>query len=90
MKLPRIAATAAAAAAFAFLGTVAHAQAQNPTDTSHPVDQNTLTSVGGSPGPQTAMGAGTGETRQQVYRELIDSQHDGEAQRTHDLYNGRK
>jgi hypothetical protein len=88
MKLLRIAATVAAAAAFAFVGAAAHAQTQNPTDPSPPVDQNALLAVGGSPAPQTGMGAPTGKTRNQVYRELLDSQHNGEAQRIQDLYKG--
>lgn len=88
MKLSRIAATAATAAAVTFVCAAAHAQAQNPTETSQPVDQNTLAAVGGSPGPQTAMGSPTGKTHAQVYRELIESQHDGEAQRMKELFKG--
>jgi hypothetical protein len=88
MKVSRIATTAATAAAVTLFCVAAHAQAQNATDTSQPVDPNALTAVGGSPGAQSAMGAPTGKTRDQVYRELMDSQHDGEQQRMKDLFKG--
>jgi hypothetical protein len=80
MKLSSVIATAAATAALAF-GAASHAQVPAPTETSQPVDQNTLAAVGGSVATQTAMGAPTGKTRDQVYREFIQSQQDSEMQR---------
>ncbi|MEM5299617.1 hypothetical protein VSR82_35590 [Burkholderia sp. JPY481] len=88
MKLLRMAA-AGAAAALALVGTAAHAQtqAQTTAEMSQPIaDQNTLTAVGGSPAGQTAMGAPMGKTRDQVYREMVESQRNGDAQRIQDLY----
>ncbi|MFP4896380.1 hypothetical protein [Paraburkholderia sp. EG304] len=90
MKQTRIAATVAAAVAFAFVGAAAHAQTQNPIDPPQPVDQNALQAVGGSPAPQTATGAPIGKTRDQVYRELLDSERNGEAKRIRGLYEGAK
>ena len=88
MKPSSVIATAAATAALAF-GAASHAQVQTPSETSQPVDQNTLTSVGGTMGTQTAMGSPTGKTREQVYREYIDSQHDTDMQqRLKSLYKG--
>jgi hypothetical protein len=88
MKLSTVIAAAAATAALAF-GAAAHAQAQNPTETSQTVDQKTLSAVGGSVATQTAMGSPTGKTRDQVYREFIDSQHDSDTQqRLKTLYKG--
>jgi hypothetical protein len=88
MKLSRLAATAATAAVVTFVCAAAHAQAQSTADTSQPVDQNALAAVGGSPGAQSAMGAPAGKTREQVYRDLIDSQHNGEQERLKDLFKG--
>jgi hypothetical protein len=87
MNLSRLATTAAAAAVTLFCAT-AHAQAQTTADTSQPVDPNALSAVGGSPGAQSAMGAPTGKTRDQVYRDLIDSQQNGEQQRMKELFKG--
>jgi hypothetical protein len=88
MKLSRIAATAATAAAVTFVCAAAYAQAQTQADTSQPVDPNALAAVGGSPGAQTAMGAPAGKTRDQVYRDLVNSQHNGDQQRLKDLFKG--
>jgi hypothetical protein len=88
MKPSTFIATAAATFALAF-GTTARAQPQNPAETSQTVDQNTLSAVGGSVATQTAMGAPTGKTRDQVYREFIDSEHDADMQRRlKELYKG--
>ncbi|WP_233847896.1 hypothetical protein [Paraburkholderia sp. HD33-4] len=88
MKPSTFIGAAAASAALAF-GAAAHAQTQAPTEISQPADQNTLTAVGGSPAPQTAMGAPAGKTREQVYREFIASQHDPEMQqRMKELFRG--
>lgn len=88
MNLFRIAVTAAAAAVLTFVGASAYAQAQNTTQAPQLADQNALSSVGGSPAPQTEAGAPMGKTREQVYRELIDSRNNGEWQRMQDLYRG--
>ena len=45
-------------------------------------------SVGGSIAPQTEMGAPTGKSREQVYRELVQAQTDGEAAAMRDVFKG--
>lgn len=82
MKPLRIATTAA------LVLVSAHTLAQTTTEPSQPVDQDAILAVGGSVAPQTAMGAPTGKTRDQVYRELVQSQQDGEAQRMRELFKG--
>jgi hypothetical protein len=82
MKLLSIATTAALALV------CAHALAQTTTEPSQPADPDAILAVGGSAAPQTAMGAPAGKTRDQVYRELIQSQQNGEAQRMRDLFKG--
>jgi hypothetical protein len=47
-------------------------------------------SVGGSIPPLTAMGAPTRTSREQVYRELVQSQTDGEAATMRDLFKGER
>jgi hypothetical protein len=46
--------------------------------------------VGGSISPQTETGSPTGKTRDQVYRELVQSQSDGEAARMQALFKGSR
>lgn len=90
MNLPKITATAVAAAAVALVCATAQAQTQTPAPaaTAQPVDQTTMTSVGGSPAPQTEAGAPMGLTRQQVYHALVESENNGELKRIDALYNG--
>jgi hypothetical protein len=66
----------------------AHALAQTTAEPAQPADQDAILAVGGSVPPQTAMGAPTVKSRDQVYRELVQSQHGDEAQRMRELFKG--
>ncbi|WP_375542621.1 DUF4148 domain-containing protein [Paraburkholderia sp. CNPSo 3272] len=48
----------------------------------------TTTSFGGYSAPTSETGSPTGKTREQVYRELLQSQHSGESARLQQLYKG--
>jgi len=65
----------------------AQAFAEDATVQSQPA-QDTTQAVGGSTGPQSEMGSPAGKSRDQVYRELIQSQQNGEAARLQELFKG--
>jgi len=50
--------------------------------------QDATQAVGGSMAPRSEMGSPAGKSRDQVYRELVQSQQNGEAARLQDLYRG--
>jgi hypothetical protein len=59
--------------------------------TPQPSSQDATTlAVGGSIPPQSEMGSPTGKTREQVYRELVQSQTNGEAARMQDIFKGSR
>ena len=66
----------------------AQAFAEDATVQSQPAPDATTQAVGGSMGPQSEMGSPAGKSRDQVYRELIQSQQDGEAARLQQLFKG--
>ncbi|WP_120346057.1 DUF4148 domain-containing protein [Paraburkholderia fungorum] len=82
MKALRI--VAASAVVFA----VGSAYAQDASTQTQPSQDLVTTSVGGTPSTSTEMGSPTGKSRDQVYNELIQSQHNGEADRMRDLFKG--
>jgi hypothetical protein len=84
MKALQIMAAGAIAIAFA----VCSAYAQDASTQAQPSQDLATTAVGGTPSTISEMGSPTGKSRQQVYNELIQSQHNGEADRMKDLFKG--
>jgi hypothetical protein len=82
MKALRI--VAASAVVFA----VGSAYAQDASTQTQPSQDLATTSVGGTPSTATEMGSPAGKSREQVYNELIQSQHNGEADRMRELFKG--
>jgi hypothetical protein len=75
-------------AAGAIVFVVGSAYAQDASTQAQPSQDLATTAVGGTPSTSSEMGSPTGKTRQQVYNELIQSQHDGEAARMNALFKG--
>lgn len=64
------------------------ASAQTTSEQPQPASDDATQAVGGAMAPQTAMGGPAGKTRDQVYRELVQSQHNGDADHLKDLFKG--
>jgi hypothetical protein len=75
-------------AASAIVFATGSAYAQDASTQTQPSQNLATTSVGGTPSTSTEMGSPTGKSREQVYNELIQSQHNGEADRMRALFKG--
>jgi hypothetical protein len=64
--------------------------AQEAATPQQPSQDAATLAVGGSIPPQSEMGSPTGKTREQVYRELVQSHGNGEAARMQELFKGSR
>ncbi|MFM0504275.1 hypothetical protein [Paraburkholderia caffeinilytica] len=75
-------------AAGAIVFAVGSAYAQDASTQAQSSQDLAATSVGGTPSTSSEMGSPTGKSREQVYNELIQSEHSSEAARMRDLFKG--